>query len=115
MQRSVGVAAVAVVVRRLRADRELKGPPTLRLLGFGGDRRAGDREGKRAQESEDRHFHGFLSSLFVNAHMASAPLCPILCFMARDDVSRSNLSHPWDLAPALLTCDRTAGMEHAAR
>src|SRR5262249_8784134 len=115
MQRREGVAAVAVIVGRFRADRELEGSAALRLLGFGADCRAGDREGKRTQESEDRHLHGLLSSLFVNAQIASAPLCLILCFMAGDDVSRSNLSHPWDVAPTLLACDRTAGMEHAAR
>src|SRR5262245_17768578 len=39
---------------------------------------------------------------------------PWSCFMAGNDVSRTNLSHLRNLAPALLIRDRAAGMEYAA-
>src|SRR5262249_61839341 len=35
--------------------------------------------------------------------------------MTRDDVSRSNLPHLWNLAPTLLARNRTSRMENAAR
>src|SRR5215475_10718466 len=36
------------------------------------------------------------------------------CFVARNDVSRSDLPHLWNLAPTFLACDRASRMENAA-
>ena len=78
---------------------------------------AGECEGERAEETQDRCSH------VVILHNGRAPRWPApcssascsSCFMTGDDMSRPNLSRPGDLAPAFLAGDRAAGMEHAAR
>src|SRR5262245_45842099 len=110
MQRRVGVAAVAVVVRCFRADRELERSASLGLLCLR-CRCAGDGECEGAEKSEDGRLHGrlFLASNFVASTCAGGRY-----FMTGDGVSRSNLPHLGNLTTAFLIGKRTAGMEHAA-